>query len=769
MRKIRRFLWFGLLCLVIVACQGSEEAEPTTADDNQTAVPAATGTPAEAIAETQPTNTPLAETATPTTEPAAAPLPTRTPLLVTYEDETTEEIAALLPINFSAYIAEGVELGLWAEVEGMLTVFGYLMGQAEKTAVPRIDDVGEWALTGLLRSFRDKIAAGELTAEQIAEYDAYYKILLPSAESLELFSEPEGTETGGMKPPGLAALASQSDCSTMSSTGFPAEDHAGRACFKYTEFEHEGVKHRVYYPIGSEEEQKNIKSYADTIQTALKDSVNTFEPFGTLRSVHILVRPQLARETEDSITLAHQIPMSSSSTTCNLVFFKGSFTSTSTENLDELKQTTAHEIFHCFQDWNFTTAPYDTHQWWLEGSAEYFSNLVYPLTDDEHRYFGDFSTKSTKTPVTDMAYENAVFFQHLGTRLGDDGLISLLKKFTGGKSDHIRAMAGIENMDGIFNEFVVLLMSRGVPDTSTLSTYVFNKIKVTKVVRIDEEKPYSFEPAPFVAARYSLRFKKERLFEQENEETKIRHSAVEKGLHNVFTNWSSMPEELRTECDKKVTYLLAATAVETSAEYKLEVNKVEEASCDPCLLGTWDIDPEKYATFMEGLMTQFGGAEAAGISIDITITGHNYVQFMDDGRFTTQRDAFGMQFNVPGMGPINNVTNSSGSGRYTADGEILTAVTLNDVISDVSGNINMGGGVEGSFLIEEGSSTFFGGGTSVTIDDDGGLNNGVEKPDPVGYVCTDETLVMIHPTLGEMSYLRVDEILPTPVPTAAAP
>ena len=59
-------------------------------------------------------------------------------------------------------------------------------------------------------------------------------------------------------------------------------------------------------------------------------------------------------------------------------------------SLAAYRQSVAHEAFHCLQDRNFSTAPFEVNAWWVEGSAEYFSDVVYPDVDLEHRQIGPF-------------------------------------------------------------------------------------------------------------------------------------------------------------------------------------------------------------------------------------------------------------------------------------------------------------------------------------------------------------------------------------------
>ena len=90
----------------------------------------------------------------------------------------------------------------------------------------------------------------------------------------------------------------------------------------------------------------------------------------------------------------------------------------------------SHEIFHCYQYANFwggdrylwpTNIPFLV--WIIEGSAEFFSNVVYPVGNTEWELWArSFSVERTRRPLDsgddDAEYHSTFFFQHAATSLG---------------------------------------------------------------------------------------------------------------------------------------------------------------------------------------------------------------------------------------------------------------------------------------------------------------------------------------------------------------
>jgi hypothetical protein len=63
------------------------------------------------------------------------------------------------------------------------------------------------------------------------------------------------------------------------------------------------------------------------------------------------------------------------------------------DDFGHFMQTIAHEMFHCYQVWNFPEQADDAwsvQDWWGEGTANYFSNVVWPKVNARVDLAGQF-------------------------------------------------------------------------------------------------------------------------------------------------------------------------------------------------------------------------------------------------------------------------------------------------------------------------------------------------------------------------------------------
>jgi hypothetical protein len=115
------------------------------------------------------------------------------------------------------------------------------------------------------------------------------------------------------------------------------------------------------------------------------------------------------------------------------------------------QQVIAHELFHCFQAFNFDVRgsylAYPASAWWVEGSATYFSNVAYPAVNLEWEHTGEFDSRSRTVALTQMSYEATFFFQHLGNTIGNKAIIGLLDTLPvgGDEASHQAALRPPQN------------------------------------------------------------------------------------------------------------------------------------------------------------------------------------------------------------------------------------------------------------------------------------------------------------------------------------
>jgi hypothetical protein len=426
------------------------------------------------------------------------------------------------------------------------------------------------------------------------------------------------------------------------------------------------------------------------------------------------------------------------------------------------KQTIAHESFHCFQDWNFTMSPYSVHKWWGEGSAEYFSNVVYPETNDEHQWLRSYYARSIREPWFDMSYHNFLLFQFFGNRLGNPRLISLLDKISnsGATAGQASFLASYQNMDQLFSEFVVATMSRGVQDTGG-GMIVFNRFWLRRIETMEKEGQKQFVIDPFVAGRFMVKYEQERRFLEKPEEDEfVRHSMALDAERKNPGAWSELPPEVRSDCDRDEEYVLAVTSVQSPGMLTANIEQVEKAECDPCLLGTWDIDADSFEVFIDRLIEQTGmNALPIGGSPEVKIGGHDYLQFGEDGRLQSRRVDFQLSIGINGTPALVTTTDAQGSGDYSADGETIEVMNLVDQVNKIEASP----GGSGSMILNPRSGTVSVFGQLFSAP---GLSASEDLPsESAQYVCKQKTLEVTIPEYGEVIYNRVDQIIPTPVPT----
>jgi hypothetical protein len=163
---------------------------------------------------------------------------------------------------------------------------------------------------------------------------------------------------------------------------------------------------------------------------------------------------------------------------------------------------------------------------------------------------------------------------------------------------------------------------------------------------------------------------------------------------------------------------------------KISIDEVEEAVCDPCVLGTWSLDLQSFENL---ILENAGGAMPPGT--DFTISGGAYyVAFDDEGKIQEQRDGLTITTSAEGYS-LDITIDSFGNGEYTADGEKMGITNLVDLFVNVDVGGLGGAAFDGSDL-----GAVAGSGT---------------------YVCNEDDVEITIPE-GTVRWVRVDKILEPP-------
>ena len=700
----------------------------------------------------------------------AAPTPTATQSIsdssISSEEEQQQELP---PVSYEEILQTGIETGLWTEEEGYLLILGYFTGEVSAEEIPGVEQVAVRTATGMIRQLHEFLQSQDISPEGRSELERLFRKISPPQEVLDLISE-QRSASSSIK---LAAIQqipeiqTRTDCIEIADLGYD-EDTLDRAavCYYYREMQFSEHTFRIYYPFWWEGEGP----YQDIVNNTFDAIMAAAGVYSGFQSLEIKDINLVFAIEEDPTAYAFQSPFDIDEQACPLTVFPDAIADNATE---KYQQIIAHEMFHCVQDFSFpNTSPYDTHRWWLEGTADYFSNLVFPTANEEWGTLSNFNSKSTSQSIFEMAYENFVFFQFMGNKYSPQTLVNILQDISaaGAQSSQQTVLSNVPDIETNFNLFVVEFLSTGVADSGGGMITVAEAEK-TGTKTISEKGEQSFSTKPFVATRYKVDYQKEKRFLQTDKELEGgSFSAAEYSWHKNLYSWSDLPPEVRSYCKEDLPYYFVVTTTESgNFEYIADVTLTEKAVCDPCLLGVWAVNNDSFEDYILRIMEDSGEMpDLNGAEIALEIEGRNYLEFKVEGKLNTRRDAFAIATGLSNTENwITTIIDSQGTGTYSADGEELKVFGLTDYVNSITAQV---GGVPISMSQTPGATTvnIFGQTANVPGASGAGISDGPQQAS-ASYVCGDETLTVDQPDYGELLFDRVDEILPTPIPTPGSP
>ncbi len=711
--------------------------------------------PSDATATSSQETAPPQQEASP---PAAEITPTEPVETITVlrADGTEEEI----PLTITSYMAllrRHMDSGLWTEGEGLVQLMRLVTGEVRMADIPDANLVVGSEITGIIRWASEYAADPASDPNAAAELTDLLGRLAPSQEVLDAISSP--AETGSQPNNGLyyASLryddTISSDCQNLVLSGFDRTYIPADNCYVYQERMHNGHSYRLYYPRAWVGDASHTAYIENTLE-ALVASATVYGVLGTFEDINAMVSLiPYVDDTEDEVTNAFQLSFRSGEA-CPITLMP-----VMNEEEDAgFKQIVAHEAFHCFQEWNMNMLPYEAHAWWIEGSAEYFSNYVYPSANHEQDYLLEFDVDSATTPLMDMDYQNYIFFQYLANELGVNSVLDILERVSTAPS--ASGLAGYAEMEDLFQDFVVVYLSKGVADEDG-STYRVRVPAVSGTKQI-EAGTISLDTKAFTATRYLMVYGEGDEYHQTVPESPL-HDAVLTPEQRDYNAWRELPEEISGTCEDPVSYTLAFTTTESTAALSIDVESDGLAACDACVVGTWRLENDSMEAFLDQLVASTPAAIPGGFSLEIS--GNEYYQFLEDGTVFTRRDGFTFSVNVSAYGiTATEVIDSQGVGVYGADGENMVlgpiATTVNSVTTDASGL-----GHEFMQFLSPSAIT-------VYLDGQSGSTDGVDmgsasQPLETTYSCEETQMVIDHEVYGPTLLYRVEDgASPTPLPTA---
>jgi len=706
----------AVLVLVVAACSSDESAADTTT----TVAPS--NTHQDTTTTVAPSNTHQDTTTTSEPEPALGPLETIVTSLEfdaeTGEVTEVEEVAG--PTNYPELLDAGIDAGLWDELGGLELLLGHAVGAVPSDEVPGTDTLLTREFTDLLERAHALSLSDEYSNDQLAPIRRWHELAVPSAETMEML-ENTSRQVGFKSLRNTSPAAQASNCSSIDAGDF-SDWGVVEGCYLLWSESVQGVTIRVFYPAWYEEDPANA-GLALAAGQALVQAIDTFADFGPVTDIDAIFSLVDTEGSDETMAVANDDAtwgQASRGGACPITLFPLGFN-------DEFENTLAHEAWHCVQrEMGFPRGVRSGASWYEEGGAQYFANVVFPETG----WFSTFDSRSRTVALGDMSYEAWVWWQFLGSRESPRGVADLHKQMSADGDGGQGAMVGRGEQ---FQRFVIELMAGKIegPVTLPASGRVNSRQQVSKN---DTGKELEFTTGGFIAARYAIRYDQElRVFESDMSPDDIRMAMVEWTARYSPAAWKGVFPEVRSKC-KNTTYYVVAVTTETPQNgltSKMKIDKIEEAVCDPCVLGTWSLDLQTFEDLIKSNAPPTPGS-------DFSISGGAYyVAFDDQGKVHEQRDGLTITVSAQGQS-LDMIINSFGTGDYSADGENMAMSNVIDYFVEV----DVGG--------------FGGGGIDAT---DFGATSGSGT-----YVCTNDDVTITIPE-GTVRWIRVDRILePPPIP-----
>jgi hypothetical protein len=606
------------------------------------------------------------------------------------QPNTAETNTEPLPItDYTLFYQQKVASGEWTREKGLVTLLKLFAGETTEQQVGMPSTITEFEETGILIQAGQYLDHGK-DATTKAELKRLLQLLAPSQAKLDAYSIPaQATEN---KPAGLAApiKPETTDCAALWVEGFPDARTPAYPCFQYSGQAIGGVNYRVYLPLAWRGDPSRLAFYEATVQ-AISDTVPLYSRYGAMRSIYfvfsLLPNPHSATAHASVIPAGWQ----PGEEACPIMIYPNGVT----VDIPVFKQIIAHEMFHCFQIWNLHDqmfGPTDSAgRWWFESTAEYFSNLVYPSTDEEYHFMTRLIDRSASRQMTDMAYENFLFFQYLGNLRRPDGVIAFLGGLptSGGSDAQLAALAGTPGMDTIYQGFARDFIDNRIADSSgSIYPYTVTFLPANATAGASTI-PYQ----SFTILRYQY------TFPQGNRYTttftfpdSLTTASAEP--NDATAAWGNFPYNFDQPCSDQTYKLAIVSSVGDSGHYTFRMNVATAASpCNNCLTGLWNLDNTSYGPFFR--MT-YANVSAPVPTLN-SVTGRLYLQFNGDGTLSGGYEHFTIDYTpqVPGMNTASLETklvlDGIGTGNYSAPNTPDTILSLSHSDFNITTQIFMNG------------------------------------------------------------------------------
>lgn len=468
------------------------------------------------------------------------------------------------------------------EAGAVLTVLGALTAEVAWADAFGSADVHRHALAPVIQRARELLASGAFTAEQRAVAERRLrKIELPQ-DVLDQISRP-------VAQPLFEKISAHSDaelCRDVWADGFPAGTPlAGLDCFVYDSYPAGTDRMRIYIPTTWRGDAARLRVVRAAAQAVVR-SERFYSRLGRLPRLRVVFTPSYYLESDGSVdtsTYAH-VPGALPAGHCPITIWQATFE----VPLGVVRQTLAHEVFHCLQAaaiGRVSSGGFDAARWWVEGGAEYFGNVVYPRVNDERQWDDAFAAQIGIKPLTTLDYTAYPFFQHLEADLGSpEQVFQFMRGLarSGGQAAQRRALGSRYGVDGAFHAFAKGVLEGTIRDTDG-SPISFAR---PRVQRLDPSTPADVDGPPFSIKLASVRVPEGQVLRMGMEANPSSLDAMvsSRTVPGETGVWESPPhDELDTSCGEKAeVFVLTSTegAATGGLSYRYDPFQ-EEKDCEP--------------------------------------------------------------------------------------------------------------------------------------------------------------------------------------------
>jgi len=575
-----------------------------------------------------------------------------------------------IPADFMELIERNVELSLWSEGEGLIAGLEYLAGQQPEDGA--VDPAGILRLeaSSLLWNARAYLQSGSDAAAR-QRIEELLQIVSPDIETLEAYSQPASSSQGGGMP--LASPHSQEQCAKLAADGFPKG--SAEVCWLHDSFNHADGTVRIYYPASWGPNGGDKQLMLQATRLAAEQAITTFSQYGALPSLNFVFGLVTKPPEEGMVTAADAIIGGTVPEDACIVTI---YAVSEGINLENFKHLMAHETFHCFQWMHYGALMQEqARDWWVEGTAEYFADLAFPLVDLEQQWLPYFTSLSRYVSIVTMKYPAFVFFEYLGGRsdYGPAGVLALMGAMppSGGEIAQAQALGQQPGMEAVWEQFALDFLDGKVREASGQA--MEPPLMFTDSFALFVDGTHELKVTDYSLQRYRLAIGTGQGFH-------LKVSQADEGVLDwtkrplEIGGWQALELDLPEGCDQFMAVVVRGRGQlsgERQATLDVVIDTPLVGTCDECIVGTWHLNKPSFAAYMENLI----GTSLGTLFTVTDQVGTAAYTFGPQGELTMAFSPYtfhwlGVQFNEPFGNDI--VTNSSlqfsgqATGSYVADG-----------------------------------------------------------------------------------------------------